>query len=135
MGEDDYYEVLELQDSVEFFIPTKEEFLKYVDELYVGWNESAQRLAEFLEQNARPRDPTCSVREIVEGYMFGIKIELKNAEKIDRILFYLKPPRSNQEKRRFLKKIEPLAEDVSKNVRAWRYRGHTMVEVPQMSKD
>lgn len=36
--------------------------------------------------------------KIVEEYMFGIKIELKNAEKMDRILFYLKPPRSNQEK-------------------------------------
>lgn len=66
--------------------------------------------------------------------MFGIKIELKNAEKMDRILFYLKPPRSNQEKRRFLKKIGPLAEDARKNVRAWRYSGHTMVEASQMSR-
>ena len=98
MGEDGYYEVLDLQDGIDFFIFAKDELLKYIDELYVGWNESAQRLTEFLEQNAQPRNPTCSMLKIVEEYMFGIKIELKNAEKMDRILFYLKPPRSNQEK-------------------------------------
>ena len=130
---DDYYETVESQHDKPYYIPEKDELLKYADDFYVCRGKQLDDLVDFLEENAKTFNPQMSMREVAEEYMFSIHIQARPEPEIDSLLHYLLPPSSRKEATDFLEKLLPYIIKLTSNTRLLVNRGYTPAEMAEIN--
>lgn len=122
LGDDDYYEMEEAQNGRLWYIPPREELLKYADDDYVESTPQYEALIRYLKRKQRKLD--CPAEEIAFEVHLSIAVSADYANSVDcaRQLGV-----SFDYKSEFLEFLEILI-DLRQHTRLAELRGHTPAE-------
>ena len=119
--------LLKDSDDIPFFMPLKERFLKFEDDLYYEMTPQLQRLRDYILKNMCPDEK--DVSELIDDVELVCSLE----EPFQSILDEFERHKIFFDSQAQVYEIAPLIYDVSNNVRTWTNRGHTHFEISQIT--
>ncbi len=126
---EDYYILKEQQEGRKFYIPEKDELLKYADEHYSEINSSCQAMVVFLMKEFNITE--AEAWESIEDDVGIMRIQLPHEDDIEWSLAAIEriTHKKNFESSKAYPKFLELFEDIQANVRRHAYRGHSAKEI------
>ncbi len=135
VDDDYYYELDEIQQGKPFYIPPKEELLKYADDSYIEETAEFLALKNFLESKAKIIQPKNSnerntAYDAVSDYVNFLRYDVDSGElEIEWLLRLVEMPENEEDFDDFLEKITTYATKLHNNTRMWANRGFTPKEL------
>ncbi len=128
-GMDDYYTIKELKDGKPYYIPAKDELLKYSDDFYIEENEQVVELRKFFIRRLG-NDPQRAI-DLVEELVL---ISTKENRSFDEALNELQRMHCNMDINQ-IKEFIPYYTELCNNIRLPSNNGYTAKETEELFKD
>ncbi|PZE19326.1 YecA family protein [Paenibacillus xerothermodurans] len=122
-AEDEMELLLEQVKDKPYYIPDKQELLKYADSGYFEKTPQLNRLQEYVSQHL------CKDETLVDDLVDDIQLACSMEDSLDAIIYEFQRRSISFTKREQLQAILPLIMDVYNHTRIWSNRGHTPAEL------
>ena len=128
MFEGDIEDLFNQREDKNFYIPTKEDLLKYEDEFYIEKNSQYMELEKFINKVVKDK-------EMAEGIMEDIAFPLRFHDiTIDSAINEFNRRHISFESLKEVEKFAKLYVDLTNNTRCWANRGYTPKEISDNKK-
>jgi uncharacterized protein YchJ len=124
--EEELEELLLGSENKPYYIPDKEEFLKYADDFYYEWTPQLESLKSNLIRIFH-KDA-----KLIEDLVDDIQLACSMEASIDEVMYEFERRKLQIHTRAQLESIVKLIIDVKNNTRLWVNRGYTPVELRQL---
>ncbi len=124
-----YYELKEQQEGRKYYVPEKEELLKYADDFYDEKNAAVVAMLKFLQEDLKISET--DALEVVADGIGGLSICLPEEDDGGDMLYALSRVYKvkNLEKTKYADKFEKLFEEIRKYARRHAYCGYSAREL------
>lgn len=126
---------LRQQSLYDFYVPAKDELLKYAHLHYFGDTTEIEALKDFILANLRVKEDAKNIVSILTWPLVTLRVLADPNEVVKKLAPRLKWPKDFDERVKKAEELSNLTTAVFRTTRLWALRGHTVEEVnPDLSQ-
>lgn len=134
--DEDYYELEAIADDYPFYIPQKQELLRYADDNYTKETPALRRLAEWVLRHQRKDLPfELAAEDVYSEAVMSSQMFSDYMLVLSQLSRWIDLSRSKQERDKQLDELINLLTEVHNTTRQWHLNGHTPKEIEALLKN